>query len=81
MSVESMSDEVTVQGPEMAIRDHSNVTKQTTNKADCSQFFIAQTTHCNTHVLYMEATQDTHAHTHTHTVSLHRKVRKRWRDN
>ena len=23
------------------------------NKADCCQFFIAQTTHCNTHVLYM----------------------------
>ena len=37
----------------------TNQTKQT-NKADCCQFFIAQMTHCNTHVLYMEATQDTH---------------------
>src|SRR4029434_7652406 len=27
-----------------------------------SFFLIAQTTHCNTHVLYMEATQDTHIH-------------------
>src|SRR4029434_5267325 len=29
-----------------------------------SQFFIAQAIHCNTHMLYMEATQDTHTHTH-----------------
>ena len=65
-----MSDKVTVQGPEMAIRDHGNVTKQTTNKADCSQFFIAQTTHCNTHVLYMEATQDAHTHTRRPEVAV-----------
>jgi len=31
------------------------------NKADVHQFFIAQATHCNTHV-DMEATQDTHTH-------------------
>src|SRR4029434_8331349 len=27
--------------------------KSTTNKADCCQFFLAQTTHCNTQVLYI----------------------------
>ena len=43
---------------------------QTNNKADCCQFFIAQTTHCNTHVLYMEATQDTHTHTRRPEVAV-----------
>ena len=43
--------------------------KTKTNKADCCQFFIAQTTHCNTHVLYIWRRHRTHTHTHTQ-VSL-----------
>ena len=31
---------------------------------------MAHTTHWNTHVYFMEATQDTHTHTHTHTRNV-----------
>ena len=38
-----------------------------TNKADFSQFLLLpQAAHCNTHVYFMEATQDTHTQTHAH---------------
>ena len=33
------------------------------NKADCCQFFIAQTTHCNTQIWRRHST---HTHTHSH---------------
>src|SRR4029434_8294872 len=39
------------------VKHHTLIRLQTnnkqTNKADCSQFFIARTTHSNTHVLYI----------------------------
>ena len=46
------------------IKNKADFSLQSKNKADFSQFFIATSdTLYNTHVDFMEATQDTHKHT------------------
>src|SRR4029434_4545024 len=52
----------------MSTHTHTHTHTQThkkTNKADCSQFFIARTTHSNTHVLYIYGGNQDTLHTHT----------------
>src|SRR4029434_4276978 len=46
---------------------HINFSPIQTNKADCSQFFIARTTQSNTHVLYIYGGDQDTLHTHTRT--------------